>query len=159
MSNPSPLPFDAELVAKIAREGASVEGPLLPVLHAIQSRFGCVSPAAVAIVANVLNLSRAEVHGVVSFYHDFRSEPAGNRVLKLCMAEACQSRGARRVSAKLEETLGVKIGETKPDRSISLEPIYCLGLCGNGPAAMVEGRLYADLEGRGFERCMKAINT
>jgi formate dehydrogenase subunit gamma len=145
----SPVPFDPAAAERIAREGASTEGALLPVLHALQHHFGCVPAAAVPIVADVLNLSRAEVHGVVSFYHDFRSEPAGEHHVKLCLAEACQARG--------EDALGVAMGQTAPDRSVTLEPVYCLGLCGNGPAALVDGRPYADLGGRGFDRCMKAV--
>jgi formate dehydrogenase subunit gamma len=152
-------PFDPALARTIAREGAHIEGALLPILHTLQARFGWIPPEAVAIVADELNLSRAEVHGVVTFYHDFRAEPAGEHVLKLCMAEACQARGARRIVEKLEETLGVKLGETKPDRSITFEPIYCLGLCGNGPNAMLDNKLYADLEGRGFARCLKVMRS
>lgn len=153
------VPFDPAVTAAIAREGAGVEGGLLPILHALQARFGWIPPEAVAIVAHELNLTRAEVHGVVTFYHDFRSEPAGAHVLKLCMAEACQARGAREVCAKLETTLGVKLGETAPDRSITFEPIYCLGLCGSGPNAMADNKLFADLEGRGFERCLKVVRS
>lgn len=152
-------PFDAAEAEAIAQEHAPVEGALLPILHALQSRFGCIPPEAVPVVARVLNLSRAEVHGVISFYHDFRSVPAGAKVVKLCMAEACQARGARQVSKKLEEALGVKLGETSADRSVTLEPIYCLGLCGIGPNAMIEGRPYADLEGHGFARCLKVVRS
>ncbi len=155
-SPPPPSATDAAEVARIARAGAAVEGPLLPVLHALQARFGCVSDEAVRIVADVLNLSRAEVHGVVSFYHDFRSEPVGARVVKLCVAEACQARGVGAVTARLESALGVALGATAPDRSLTLESVYCLGLCGNGPAALVDGRPFADLGGRGFARCVKA---
>lgn len=152
-----PVPFDPAAAERIAREGASTEGALLPVLHALQRHFGCVPAAAVPIVAEVLNLSRAEVHGVISFYHDFRSEPAGAHHVKLCLAEACQARGVGVVARKLEDALGVAMGHTAPDRSVTLEPVYCLGLCGNGPAALVDGRPYADLGGRGFDRCMQAV--
>jgi formate dehydrogenase subunit gamma len=156
----SPMrPFDPAETEAIAREHARTEGPLLPLLHAVQSRFGCIPYDAVPIIADVLNLTRAEVHGVVSFYHDFRTEPAGAKVVKLCMAEACQARGAREVSTKLEATLGVKLGETSADRSVTLEPVYCLGLCGIGPAALIGDRPYAELEGRGFARCLKAVHS
>jgi formate dehydrogenase subunit gamma len=152
---PTAHPFDPAEAERIARAGASTEGALLPVLHAIQEHFRCVPPESVPIIAEVLNLSRADVHGVVSFYHDFRTEPAGAHHLKLCLAEACQARGVRAVEARLEQTLGVKMGQTTP--ALTLEPVYCLGLCGNGPAALVDGKPYADLGGRGFDRCLKAV--
>jgi len=149
--------FDPAEAARLTREHSHQEGALLPILHALQGRFGWIAPEAVAWVAERLNLSRAEVHGVVSFYHDFREHPAGRQVIKVCQAEACQARGARHVTAQLEERLGVKLGQTAPDRSLTLEPVYCLGLCGNGPAALVDGRPYADLSGRGLARCLKGV--
>lgn len=156
---PETRPFDAAEAEKIARAHAPTEGALLPVLHEVQARFGYVPPEAVRIVASVLNLSRAEVHGVVSFYHDFRTEPPGAKVVKLCLAEACQARGVKQVSARMESELGVSLGETAEDGSVTLLPVYCLGLCGNGPAALVEDRPYADLGARGFERCLKAVRS
>jgi formate dehydrogenase subunit gamma len=120
-------------------------GSLLPILHDVQSGLGCVPPQAVAVIADHLNLTRAEVHGTVSFYHDFREEPAGRRLVKLCQAEACQARGARLLTAAVEQRLGLTLGETSPDRSVTLEPAYCLGLCASGPAALVNGRPVARL--------------
>ncbi len=149
--------FDPAEAAQLALQHPQLEGALLPILHRLQERFGWIAPEAVAWVAERLNLSRAEVHGVVSFYHDFRDRPAGRQVIKLCQAEACQARGSRQVTAQLEARLGVKLGHTAPDRSLTLEPVYCLGLCGNGPAALVDGRPYADLAGRGLERCLKVV--
>lgn len=154
---PNRRPYEPTEAERIARARAKEEGALLPILHEIQAHFGHVPPESVPIIAEVLNLSRAEVHGVISFYHDFRSEPPGAKVLKLCLAEACQARGARETSSKVEAALGVKLGETARDGSVSLLPVYCLGLCGNGPAALLEDEPYADLAGRGFDRCLLAV--
>jgi formate dehydrogenase subunit gamma len=110
-------------------------GALLPILHDIQEALGCVPEAAVPLIAESLNLSRAEVHGTISFYHDFRSIPAAKPVLKLCRAEACQARGADRVAEALE---GVD--------SVLVEPVYCLGLCASGPSAMVDRQVFARLD-------------
>ncbi len=118
-----------------------MEGPLLPILHAVQAEFGHVPQSALPQIAKALNLSKAEVHGVVSFYHDFREAPAGQHVLKLCRAEACQAMGADRVAAHTREALGVDWHETTKDGAVTLEPVFCLGLCACGPAAMVDGRL------------------
>ena len=125
------------------------EGPLLPILHGFMHAFGYVPEPAVPIIAEALNLSRAEVHGVVTFYHDFRREPAGRHVVKLCRAEACQAAGCERLASHLEERLGIGFGETTVDGQVTLEPIYCLGLCALSPAAMIDERIVARLdEGR-----------
>ncbi|MFO1507170.1 MAG: formate dehydrogenase subunit gamma [Lysobacterales bacterium] len=112
--------------------------PLLPILQAVQDALGCVSPGAVAVVAHALNLTRAEVHGVVTFYHDFRKEPAGRHVVKICRAEACQALGARSLEAHAKRALGIGYGETTPDGAVTLEAVYCLGNCGCGPSVMVD---------------------
>jgi formate dehydrogenase subunit gamma len=122
------------------------EGPLLPILHDFMAAFGYVPEPAVPLVAEALNLSRAEVHGVVTFYHDFRREPAGRHVVKLCRAEACQANGSERLAAHLEERLGIGFGETTPDGRVTLEPIYCLGLCALSPAALIDERVVARLD-------------
>jgi formate dehydrogenase subunit gamma len=118
-----------------------LEGPLLPILHAVQVEFGHVPQSVLPQIAKALNLSKAEVHGVVSFYHDFREVPAGRHVLKLCRAEACQAMGADRVAAHVRDVLGVDWHGTTPDGAVTLEPVFCLGLCACGPAAMLDGRL------------------
>jgi formate dehydrogenase subunit gamma len=141
-----PEPFTAERAVEIIADLADQEGALLPILHAIQHAFGCVPKEAVPIIAGALNLSRAEVHGVVTFYHDFRAEPAGRRVLKLCRAEACQARGGDAIASSAEKQLGVKLGETTKDRQVTLEPVYCLGLCASGPSAMLDDRLVGRLD-------------
>lgn len=118
------------------------EGPLLEILHEVQRALGCVPPPAVAIIAQALNLSRAEVHGVVTFYHFFREAPPGARVLRLCRAEACQSMNGRALEAHATARLGIKCGETTPDGRITLEAVYCLGLCACAPSAMLDGEVY-----------------
>lgn len=117
------------------------EGALLPILHDVQADFGHVPQAALPVIAKALNLSRAEVHGVVSFYHDFREAPAGRHVVKLCRAEACKSVGADRVADHAKARLGLDWHETSADGAVTLEPVFCLGLCACGPAALVDGRL------------------
>jgi len=136
----------AELTADIIAPYLGREGPAMPMLHAIQAAFGFVPQASVPVVANALNLSRAEVHGIVSFYHDFRHAPAGRTVLKLCRAEACQSSGADRVAAHASARLGISWHETTADGAITLEPVFCLGLCAAAPCGMVNDRSVARLD-------------
>ncbi|MDX2257924.1 MAG: formate dehydrogenase subunit gamma [Hyphomicrobiaceae bacterium] len=131
------------------------EGPLLPILHDVLAEFGCVPEQAVPVIAEELNLSRAEVHGVVTFYHDFRRAPAGRHMVKMCRAEACQAMGAERLVAHAEKRLGVTCGETSADGRVSLEAIYCLGLCATGPAAMVDGRLVGRLDEQSLAAVLK----
>ncbi|OYW51669.1 MAG: formate dehydrogenase subunit gamma [Rhodobacterales bacterium 32-66-7] len=131
----------SDRVAQILADHAGLEGPLLPILHGIQAAFGHVPQAAIPQIAKALNLSKAEVHGVITFYHDFREAPAGRHVLKLCRAEACQAMGADRMAAEVKAALGIDWHETTPDGRVTLEPVFCLGLCACGPAAMLDGRL------------------
>lgn len=138
--------FTPERAVEIIAAHADQEGPLLPVLHALQHAFGHINADAVRLVAGALNLSRADVHGVVTFYHDFRTEPAGRRVLKLCRAEACQARGGDAVAAEAEKRLGVAIGGTTTGGQVTLEATYCLGLCASGPAAMLDERLFGRID-------------
>lgn len=138
------MPDQSAIIARVSEIIAAhqgVEGPLLPILHAIQHQFGHVPQAALPVIAQALSLTKAEVHGVMSFYHDFREEPAGRHVVKLCRAESCQSVGADRVAAHVQARLGVDWHGTTPDGAVTLEPVFCLGLCACGPAAMVDGRL------------------
>lgn len=127
---------DAAIAAHADRPGA-----LLPILHDVQAALGHVPPAAVARIARALNRSRAEVHGVVTFYHDFRQQPAGRRVLKICQAESCQALGSRALTAALEQALGCRLGETTADGAVTLEPVYCLGACAASPAVMLDGQV------------------
>lgn len=140
-------PFDAEGVRAIALDLAALEGPLLPILHAVNDRFGYIDEQVVLILADVLNLSRAEVHGVVTFYHDFRRAPAGRHVVKVCRAESCQAMGARQLAADFEAALGIRFGETTADGRVTLDPVYCLGNCALSPAVMVDGELQGRVDG------------
>ncbi|MDH6259636.1 formate dehydrogenase subunit gamma [Bradyrhizobium sp. BR13661] len=139
-------PWNETRGAEIIAEHADQEGATLVILHALQGAFGYVPEAAIPMVAQALNLSRAEVHGVFTFYHDFRHKPAGRHVLKLCRAEACQAAGGDALAARAESKLGVSLGHTTADDRVTLEPIYCLGLCATAPSAMLDGRLIGRLD-------------
>ena len=139
-------PWDAARGAEIIAEHAGQEGATLVILHALQEAFGYVPEPAIPMVASALNLSRAEVFGVFTFYHDFRKEPAGRHVLKLCRAEACQAAGGDALAAHAEEKLGIALGYTTADERVTLEPIYCLGLCATAPSAMLDGRVVGRLD-------------
>ena len=128
-------------IAEILEAHLGLEGPLLPILHAIQEAFGHVPETAIPQIAAALTLSKAEVHGVISFYHDFREKPAGRHVLKLCRAEACQAAFGDSVADRAKEKLGIDWHETTPDGAVTLEPVFCLGLCACAPAALVDGKL------------------
>ena len=132
-------PYDQAAAQRIIEPYLTLEGPLLPMLHALQAEFGHVPHQAEPLLAEALNISRADVHGVISFYHDFRHAPAGRHVLKLCRAEACQSMGAEAHARKLLDDLGLDWGGTTPDGRITVEPIYCLGLCATAPNALLDG--------------------
>ena len=125
----------AEIIARESRQ----EGATLPILHALQECFGYIHAEAIPMIAETLNLTRAEVHGVVSFYHDFRRHPPGRHVLRLCRAEACQSLGADALAAHVRRRLGVDWHDTTNDGAVTLEPVFCLGLCAIGPTAMLDG--------------------
>ena len=133
-------PWDVARGGEIIAEYAGLEGATLVILHALQEAFGYVPEPAIPMVAEALNLSRAEVHGVFTFYHDFRHAPAGDHVLKLCRAEACQAAGGDALAARAEAKLGIALGHTTADERVTLEPIYCLGLCATAPSAMLEDR-------------------
>jgi len=149
-------PASTDIAARTAAVVAAtrnLEGPLLPILHELQAEFGHVPQEALPVIAEALNLSKAEVHGVVSFYHDFRKEPAGRHVIKLCRAEACQSMGGDAIAARLQELLGIGFHETAKDGSVTLDPVYCLGLCACAPAALVDGEPVGRLD----EEALQAI--
>jgi formate dehydrogenase subunit gamma len=139
-------PWDARRGAEIIAEHTHLEGATLVILHALQEAFGYVPEPAIPMVADALSLSRAEVHGVFTFYHDFRHKPAGKHVLKLCRAEACQAAGGDAVAARAEAKLGIAMGHTTADERVTLEPIYCLGLCATAPSAMLDGRVVGMLD-------------
>jgi formate dehydrogenase subunit gamma len=127
---------------RILAEHAGMAGPLLPILHAVQESFGCIPPDKVARIATALNLSRAEVHGVISFYHYFRQHAPGRHVLQVCRAEACQAMHCEQTEQHAKRQLGVDYGGTSPDGLFTLEAAYCLGNCAAAPTVMVDEKLY-----------------
>lgn len=132
-------------------------GALLPVLHDVQRQLGYIPPQAVAPIARALNLSRAEVHGVLTFYHHFRRQPPGRHVLRICQAEACQSMGAAALAAHAQEALGCAMHETSADGAFTLEPVYCLGLCALSPAAALDDEVHARLTPAALDRLLAAV--
>lgn len=141
----------AARVEDILAAHQGLEGPLLPILHAIQHEFGHIPEAALPQIAAALTLSKAEVYGVVTFYHDFRREPAGRHVVKLCRAEACQAMGGTAMHDQARARLGLDWHETSADGRVTLEPVYCLGLCACAPAAMVDGRVLGRVDAARIE--------
>jgi len=140
MSPAAPPPSEDEIRSVIS-EHTHLEGPLLPMLHALQEAFGYIPAAARPVLTEVLNITRAELHGVISFYHDFRDAPAGRHTLKICRAEACQSMGGAALAADTLARLGVDWHGTTADGRITVEPVYCLGLCACAPAAMLDDKV------------------
>ncbi len=144
-------PAEHAAVRRIVADLKERPGPLLEVLHAIQAEIGFVPEAAVAVVADGLNLSRAEVHGVVTFYHFFRHSPPGTHTVSICQAEACQSMGAQALTAHAKRTLGIDFHATTPNGRFTLEPIYCLGNCACSPAVMIDGQLHGRVTPERFD--------
>jgi formate dehydrogenase subunit gamma len=134
--------WDAERAQARIKELERLPGALLPILHALQDEFGYVDKAAIPLVAEALNLSHADVHGVISFYHDFRHHPPGRHTLKMCRAESCQAMGCNALIEHVERRLGVKLGETTGDGSFTVDAVYCLGNCALSPAMMLDGKPY-----------------
>lgn len=132
-----------QAVQRALDEHAGMPGALLPVLHALQSALGCVPAVAVPLIAEGLNLSRADVHGVISFYDDFRQQPVGRHQLRICRAEACQAVGAAALEDHARRVLGLDMGETRADGSVTLDAVYCLGNCACGPSLAVGERVHA----------------
>ena len=152
----TPAKTEVETTARaVAGEHGNRPDALIEILHALQAVLGCVPETAVPALADALNLSRAEVHGVVTFYHDFRSKPAGRHVFKLCRAEACQSMGGEALVARAEQRVGVACGNTSADGRVTLEPVYCLGLCATAPSAMIDGRLVGRLTAAKLDALLK----
>lgn len=152
----SPGAFDGDRLREILHAHEGREGALLPILHDVQAEFGFVDDAMVPPIADALNLSRADVHGVVTFYHDFRRAPAGRRIVRLCAAEACQAAGGRALASHAEAILGLAMGASSGDGAATLEPVYCLGLCSVAPAAMVDGRLHGRLSPERLETLLSS---
>ena len=169
---PGPYPWNADRAAAIIAGFPVVHGhetirhpddpepaqsQTLPILHALQAEFGCIPQHALPLVAAHLNISRADIHGVVSFYHDFRRTPPGRHTLRLCRAEACQAVGARQVADLVRQHLGVGWHETSDDGAVTLEPAFCLGLCASGPAALVDGAPVGRLSAASAEALLQGL--
>ncbi len=138
--------WDAQLAQSIIDQKSSLQGAMLPILHDLQHTFGYVDSSVVPQIAEALNVSKAEVHGVISFYHDFRSAPAGKHVLKLCRAEACQSMGCESLVSYLAHTHHLAPGETSKEGGLTIDTVYCLGNCALAPAALLDGELIGRLD-------------
>lgn len=149
----------SDRVNAIVEGNSGLEGPLLPILHDVQAEFGHIPAASIPLIAHALNLTRAEVFGVVSFYHDFRDAPAGKHVLKLCRAEACQSMGGDVLAVRIRELLGVDWGGTSADGAVTLEPVYCLGLCASAPALMIDGEVHGRATGEMAEALLAEVRS
>ena len=143
--------FDPAIVEAIASRLKGRAGALMLILHEVQDRFGYVAREGVPIIAHALNLSRAEVHGVVTFYHDFRHQPPGRDVIRLCRAESCQAMGAVALADYVRGRLGVQFGETTRDGAFTLEAVYCLGNCALGPSIMIDQQLHGRVTPERFD--------
>ncbi|WP_019905323.1 formate dehydrogenase subunit gamma [Methylobacterium sp. 77] len=152
-------PWSAQRAAGIIADHTHLEGATLPILHALQEAFGYVDEGAVPLIADALNLSRAEVHGCITFYHDFRRAPSGKHQVKLCRAEACQAMGSDALHADILARLGIDWHGTTPDGQITVEPVYCLGLCANGPGALVDDEPLARLTADSLESALTEMKS
>lgn len=144
-------------ILRIVAAKRDMPGALLPILHDIQDSHGFIPDDAVPVIARALNLSRAEVHGVITFYHHFRQQPAGRHVVQVCRAEACQSVGADALAEHACRKLGCDFHETTADGQFTLEPVYCLGQCATGPSIMIGERLHARVDAKRFDKLVDAV--
>lgn len=149
-------PFDTGAVREVIAARKEMPGAMLPILHGIQDVVGFVPAEAVPTIADALNVSRAEVHGVISFYHHFRQQPPGRHVVQVCRAEACQSVGCEALARHAESVLGCVFHETSSDGEFTLEPVYCLGLCASGPNIAIDGELHARVNAVKLDRLLQA---
>jgi formate dehydrogenase subunit gamma len=143
--------YDSAIATEIINSFHAAPEMLVQILVAFVERYSCIGEEAIRQIASELNLSRAEVHGVVSFYHDFRTEPPGKHVVKICQAESCLAMGSRQLTAHAEETMGVKLKQTTEDGELTLEPVYCLGNCACSPAVMIDGQVYGRVNAQKFD--------
>lgn len=146
-------------IAAVLEQIHDLPGALLPVLHEIQHEFGYVPEEAVPAIARALNLSRAEVHGVISFYTHFRTAPAGEHLVQVCRAEACQAAGCRALEAHIKARLGIDFGATTADGKVTLEPVYCLGNCACGPSVQVDDQLHARMSPQSFDKLLARLGV
>lgn len=152
-------PDYAAVIGRVIEQRRAQAGALLPILHGIQDELGHVPDEAVPQVAGALNLSRAEVHGVVSFYHYFRRTPPGRHTVHICRAEACQSMGAERLAEHARTRLGIDFHQTTPDGAVSLEPIYCLGNCACSPAMLVDDEVVGRATPQRFDEIIGPLTS
>ncbi len=145
------VPWNAARAQEIIDAHLGLEGPALPILHALQEEFGHVPEAAVPQLAEALNITRAEMHGVITFYHDFRREPGGRHTLKICRAESCQSMGAEKVANDFLKRLKLEWHGTTPDGALTVEPVYCLGLCAHSPAVLYDNEPIGRVDGEALD--------
>jgi formate dehydrogenase subunit gamma len=153
------MAVDTEAVRTIAAAHRHEPGGLLPALHAIQDAFGHVPPSSVPAIAAEFNLSRAEVHGVITYYHHFRSEPPARHVMQICRAEACQAMGADALVAHAEQRLGCSMHGRSADGRITLEPVYCLGLCASSPSLSVDDEVHARITPQRFDELLAELGS
>lgn len=147
-----------ETVTTVCAGHGNRPAALIEILHELQAQLGYVPEGATQRLATALNLSRAEVHGVISFYHDFHRTPPGRHIVRVCRAEACQSVGCEALAKHAEAALGVGFGETRPDGKATLEAVYCLGNCALGPAVMIDGELHGRVDAQHFDALMKELS-
>lgn len=155
-ASPPKESLSASVIAAI-EEYSDQPGALLPLLHAIHERIGYVPAESVEAIARALNLSRAEVHGVITFYHDFRQRPAARHTVRLCQAEACQSMGAAALAAHAQHTLGCELHGDSADGTVALEPVYCLGLCAQSPALAIDDEVHARVTPQRFDHLLARL--
>ena len=150
---------EQQSISDLVGQYKALPGGLLPLLHAIQADVGYVPDTAVPIIAKGLNLSRAEVHGVISFYHDFKTHPIGRHTVQICRAEACQSMGSRQLEAYAKQALAVDYGETTTDGAITLEPVYCLGNCACSPSVRINDDIFARVDADRFDQLISDLTS
>lgn len=151
--------FDARVIDEILARLADQPGALMPVLHAVNDRVGYIPAEAVPVIAHALNLSRAEVHGVISFYHDFRTERPGRKIIRVCRAESCQAMGAVALANHIQARLGINFGQTSDNGDFTLEPVYCLGNCACSPAIVVGDDLYGRVNPDRFDEILSTVTS
>lgn len=146
-----------DAIRRLMPRETDTRGALLPLLHGLQEEFGYIDDALVPHVAEALNLSRADVHGVVTFYHDFRRRPPARHIVRLCRAESCQARGSHAIEQAAIERLGVPMGTMRADGEVALEAVYCVGLCATGPNAIIDGKIVSRLDGPKLDRLLEQV--
>ena len=150
---------ELQTVSRLLPEFTEMPGGLLPLLHAVQEALGFIPASAVPLVAEAMNLSRAEVHGVITYYHFFRSKAPGKHVVQVCRAEACQACGGEQLLADIEQALGCKLHETSADGLYSLEPVYCLGLCASSPAMQIDDKMHVRMTEAKFSAVVAKLGS